>query len=336
MANISLRRWTFSQPKALRGRYRYPDDISNQCQKMPLHVSVASSSLLAVPTRAAGFFYAACFLCLLQGTKNLEQTSGGKCSAIGNRPRDAKRPDMNSNMRKGAFIMRRSMITLTALSVLTMGATPALAAGQQKDNPQVPDETQQSMQQNSATLNESESVHLSGSVKEITGDQFTMNYGDGEIAVDMSDYDWFDEGFVQKGDQVRVNGEVSEGFFTDKQVVATSIFLPERGAYYTNGEDRTGFVNSNGLATGEEWVTLTGEVTEVREDEIALSTGHTTITVDSSEVPENSADGQAHQKIQTGDRISVAGEMDAAGLFTERELVASSIIVMNDSNTYMQ
>jgi len=53
-------------------------------------------------------------------------------------------------------------------------------------------------------------------------------------------------------------------------------------------------------------------------------------------VPENSADGQAYQKIKTGDRVSVAGEMDAAGLFTDRELVASSIVVMNDSDTYMQ
>lgn len=232
--------------------------------------------------------------------------------------------------------MRRSMITLTALSAIALGTAPAMAAGQQKENPQVPETTQQSMQKNPATLNDHESVHLSGTVKEITDDQFTMSYGYGEIAVDMSDYGWFDQGFVNKGDKVRVNGEVSEGFFSDKRIVATSIFLPERGAYYTNGEDRTGFVNNRGLPTGDEWVTFTGEVTEVREDEIALNTGNTSITVDTSDVPENSTDEQVRQKIKAGDRVSVAGEMDAAGLFTERELVASSIVVMNDSNTYMQ
>lgn len=232
--------------------------------------------------------------------------------------------------------MRRSMITLTALSAIAMGTAPAMAAGQQKENPQLPETTQQSTQKNPAILNEAESVHLSGTVKEITDNQFTMNYGNGEITVDMTDYTWFDQGFIKAGDKVRVNGEVSEGFFTDKMVVATSIFLPERGAYYTNGEDRTGFVNNSGLATGDEWVTFTGEVTEIREDEIALNIGNTSITVDTSDVPENSADGQAYQKIKTGDRVSVAGEMDAAGLFTDRELVASSIVVMNDSDTYMQ
>ncbi|MEQ9565177.1 MAG: hypothetical protein RLN85_05075, partial [Pseudomonadales bacterium] len=74
------------------------------------------------------------------------------------------------------------MITLTALSAIALGTAPAMAAGQQKENPQVPETTQQSMQKNPATLNDHESVHLSGTVKEITDDQFTMSYGYGEIA----------------------------------------------------------------------------------------------------------------------------------------------------------
>jgi uncharacterized protein YdeI (BOF family) len=70
-----------------------------------------------------------------------------------------------------------------------------------------------------------------------------------------------------------------------------------------------------------------GTVTEVKDEEFTLNTGYRELTVEVEEMPYNPLDEKGYQRIEVGDRVSVAGEMDD-DLFEGKELVADAVVVL--------
>jgi uncharacterized protein YdeI (BOF family) len=181
----------------------------------------------------------------------------------------------------------------------------------------------------SAEATDGEWLSLSGSVVSVAPDSFMLDYGSKTIAVEMDDYDWFDENAVVVGDEVVVTGRMDSDFWENRKIEASSVYVDSRGTmYFASAADEEGFVYPvlafDPLTNGES-VSLTGEVTGVVGDEIALDAGLMEYRVDVGELDYDPLDSDGVQRISEGDRIYVFGSMDSSDLFDAREIDAHSI-----------
>jgi uncharacterized protein YdeI (BOF family) len=219
--------------------------------------------------------------------------------------------------------MRRTLLTLTALSALAISG-PAMAAGGH-DSTDV------------SKASEGQWISLTGTVKAVSPERFTMNYGKGSIVVEMDDYDWYDENFMLPGAKVTVTGIMDNDFFENKKVEASTVYLPNRKEYYyaSAADEEDGYYSfpiasydwGNG-ARDDEWVVFTGTVKRVEGNELTLDTGTRELTVDASTAAGGLLDAEGDPLVDVGDRVSVSGEMDDADFFDGREIEASSVTLL--------
>lgn len=204
---------------------------------------------------------------------------------------------------------------------LAMAAWPA--AAQQQDKPPL--------------AVDGEWISLTGTVKSVGEEEFTLNYGQGQITVEMDDYDWYDETAVLRGDKVTVTGRMDKGFHEERSIEASSVYVPKLHRYfYANpADEEDGYysdpVNAysyNRDAKDDEWIAVTGTVTAIDGVEMMISTGLKMYRVDTGSVP-NTPVGKT---VDIGDRVTVSGQMDAADLFDEREIEAASVVILENNN----
>ena len=174
-------------------------------------------------------------------------------------------------------------------------------------------------------------ISLSGTVKAVTADAFTLDYGKGMITVEMDDGDRDADGYkLIEGDKVTVNGIIDDGLFETRTIEASSVYVEKLDTYfYASAADEEGdvFVTYWSPVVVSRTV-VQGTVTEVNDEEFVLNTGARAITVEVEEMPYNPLDDEGYQKVDVGDRVSVTGTMDY-DLFEGRELVADSLVIIS-------
>jgi uncharacterized protein YdeI (BOF family) len=166
-------------------------------------------------------------------------------------------------------------------------------------------------------------VSLTGKVKSVSDSSFILDYGKGEVAVEVDDFEWRDENAVAAGDDVTVTGMVDQDFYEGRKVEASSVFVDQLDTYfYASSADEEGGYYSypvSDYASDDEWVTVTGTVVRREDETLTVDTGGQKLSVDVSSVGSD-------LKVDPGARVSVYGEMDDADLFEGRELVATSVV----------
>lgn len=225
--------------------------------------------------------------------------------------------------------MRYLTAILAGTCVLAVSTAPAIAT-EMRDQASNASATDKATVKNAANR---EWISLSGTVKSVSDDDFTLNYGDGQIVVEMDNYGWQDQGYLKSGDRVSVTGRIDNDFYEMKKIEASSVFVPGRNEYFSaNPADEedgyyaysVGYFTSDAAAKDDEWVAFTGTVRSIDDDEIAVDTGFRTIDVDLGDARGTEA------AIDVGDRVSVTGEMDDADLFDAREVEATSVVILNN------
>lgn len=170
-------------------------------------------------------------------------------------------------------------------------------------------------------------ISLSGTVKAVTADAFTLDYGKGMITVEMDDGDRDADGYkLIEGDKVTVNGVIDDGLFETRTIEASSVYVEKLDTYfYASAADEEGdaFVTYWSPVVVSRTV-VQGTVTEVNDEEFVLNTGARSITVEVEEMPYDPLDDEGYQKIELGDHVTVTGMIDA-DLFEGRELVAETV-----------
>lgn len=166
-------------------------------------------------------------------------------------------------------------------------------------------------------------VSLTGKVKSVSDRSFELDYGKGQVTVEVDDFDWRDENAIATGDDVTVTGMIDQDFYESQTVEASSVFVDELSTYFyaSSADEENGYYSYpvSNYATDDEWITVTGTVVEDTGDRITIDTGGRNLAVDTSDV----AFGL---EVDPGARVSVYGEMDDADLFEGREIVASSVV----------
>lgn len=180
-------------------------------------------------------------------------------------------------------------------------------------------------------------VSISGTVLTAEDDEFSLDYGQGKISVEMDDRGWVgNQPELIPGDEVTVYGRVEKHFFVDASIEADSVFIEEPAAYYYSSptNDMTTFAVMDvapvtPVVVGD--LILTGTVQSIKGRQFTVNTGDLEFTIDTSGMPNNPLDNEGRQKVGKGDTVSVAGNLGSAAI-GDRKLNAESIIVLRDQS----
>ncbi|SFN41430.1 DUF5666 domain-containing protein [Dokdonella immobilis] len=202
--------------------------------------------------------------------------------------------------------------TLLSLAVTSMLAIPAMA----KDPYSKPNNSW---------------ITLSGTVESVSPDRFMLDYGDGMITVEMDSPGGREGGYkLVKGDKVSVSGAIDDDLFERTTIEASSVYVESLGTnFYANAvDDEDPMLVSISTPLAVSKTVVAGKVTSVDGREFTVDAGPTKITVDTSGMAYNPMDDKGFQKIEKGQRVSVAGTLDH-DFFSGRELMASTIITLS-------
>jgi uncharacterized protein YdeI (BOF family) len=180
-------------------------------------------------------------------------------------------------------------------------------------------------------------ISLSGEVQSVAADQFTLDYGDGRVLVEMDDGDRDADAYkLLEGDKVTVTGRVDDDFFESTSIEAASVYVENIGTTFfassVDEESREQVIATTLTPIVVSRLEVRGTVTRVNGDDFTLDTGTREMTVDVGGMLYDPLDDEGYQHIDVGDRVKVVGNM-ATELFEGRQLKADSIVeIYRDSS----
>ncbi len=214
---------------------------------------------------------------------------------------------------------RLSALTITTALVASMGSA---SLAQDSD---------------SATKSAGEWLSLTGKVASVSGDKFTLDYGENDIAVEMDDFDVYDENFLIEGDKVTVTGLVDTDFVENKTLEASSVYVDSLNEYFyaSSADEEDGYYSyvANDFWDGGDWVSVTGKVSAVDTGQFTLDAGAREYDVDISQLSYNPLDDKGVEQIEVGERVVVSGEFDDIDLFSDDEVEAEAVTTLSGSGS---
>lgn len=178
-------------------------------------------------------------------------------------------------------------------------------------------------------------ISVSGTVVSTELGSFLLDYGEGMITVEFDDWTWYDDNHaILAGDDVTVYGIVDDDLYETRTIEASSVYVEGLNTYYYASPADEEEIPHSWYAVvpgldGEQ-MSISGEVTRVDGREFTIDTGLRSMTVDTIAMPYNPMDENGFQKIETGDWVSVRGQIDL-DVFEQREIIADSIVTLFDS-----
>lgn len=127
--------------------------------------------------------------------------------------------------------MKNGLFIATAVAALSLGLAP-VAAQSEMQNPQDQQiqtqpqalEAQGALGTNISEAADGELVELTGTVRDVEDDGFTLEHAEGSIGVTLDEENGVaTTGNVMEGERVRVSGLVSDGWLTAKSIDAHSV-----------------------------------------------------------------------------------------------------------------
>ena len=190
-------------------------------------------------------------------------------------------------------------------------------------------------------LNDDSRVVITGTVAEIDGDEFQLNYGGNKtitVEMDRFGFEGDETKYLTVGESVTVSGFIDDDLFEGREIEALDVRLNDSYVYYYydqpnlsqnygsyNQQSSEDMASSNEQLQDGSYFSMTGEVMALN-GAVATVKGTTqTIDVDMSELGYDPTDDEGLQKIEVGDRVFAYGEIDD-GFFTSKKLVATGTV----------
>lgn len=174
-------------------------------------------------------------------------------------------------------------------------------------------------------------VNISGRVVSTAPDRFVLDYGRGNVTVEMDDWDWYQEGrAIKPGDEVTVNGRADANLFARKTIEARSVHVKGLNTFfYANASDEeTPVVTTVYVPPSPGGIDAKGRVSAIQGREFTLAWANGSVRVDTSTMAENPLDNQGFQQVKVGDELYVWGDLDLEK-GENAELMASTIVTLN-------
>lgn len=156
-------------------------------------------------------------------------------------------------------------------------------------------------------------ISINGEVTSVTADAFELDYGDGQITVEMDDGDRDADGYkLMMGDEVRVSGMIDDDFYDLTTIEASSVYVKNIDTYFyasAMDEEDIGYSIISPSVTD---TVVQGSITsvDVNGEQFTLDSGLQELTVEVDELTYNPLDDEGFQQLDVGDRVSVQGSID--------------------------
>lgn len=156
-------------------------------------------------------------------------------------------------------------------------------------------------------------ISINGEVTSVTADAFELDYGDGQITVEMDDGDRDADGYkLMMGDEVRVSGMIDDDFYDLTTIEASSVYVKNIDTYFyasAMDEEDIGYSIISPSVTD---TVVQGTITsvDVNGEQFTLDSGIQELTVEVDELTYNPLDDEGFQQLDVGDRVSVQGSID--------------------------
>ncbi|GAK34733.1 hypothetical protein JCM17846_02480 [Iodidimonas nitroreducens] len=183
------------------------------------------------------------------------------------------------------------------------------------------------------TADNGEWVSLTGSVASVSGDRFTLDYGDDDLTVEMDDFDVYDENLLEEGDQVTVSGRIDTDFVENKSLEASSVYVDTLNEYFyaSAADEEDGYYSfvANDYWDGGDWISLTGEVISIDDNHFTLDAGLVEYVIDTDQMSYDPLDDEGAEQVEVGERVVVSGEFDTFNLYDDEDIEAQALTTLS-------
>ena len=175
-------------------------------------------------------------------------------------------------------------------------------------------------------------IELDGRVTAVDSRSFILDYGEGEIMVEIDDYDWFEEAYnVLVNDRVKVKGKVDADPNEERSIEAETVRLKDHGlTLQANADDEEDLTENfvPPLPVQAASSEIRGTVESFQNGLMIVKTATDTYRVDLKESSLASVEGEAiSYDIRIGDFVSVVGKEDNK-IFRADEFDASTVYLL--------
>jgi hypothetical protein len=175
-------------------------------------------------------------------------------------------------------------------------------------------------------------ISIDGTIELVQPDSFTLDYGDGNIIVEMDDGDRDADAYkLIEGDKVNVIGKVDDDFFEATTIEAMSVYVQKLGTtFYASAVDEEDVVMTVTVPVDVSDTVVRGNVSSVGDDQFTVDMEGTELTVSTDDLGYDPLDEIGYQRIEKGDRVSVSGDMEDQ-FFGGTRLEANAIVELSDA-----
>ena len=182
-----------------------------------------------------------------------------------------------------------------------------------------------------AGKSDQEWVTITGDISNVSPDGFSIDYGEGSIAVEMDGFVDASTAQFRDGDWVTVSGRIDDAIWERRSIEASSVYssrLQER--FWASATDEEGDITEFTLIDVPDegdWLGVTGEVVSVdqAEQEMIVDVGTRTTQIDITGLG-------GPVLADRGDRVSVYGTLDTADFWDAREIDATSVVILQQGS----
>lgn len=161
--------------------------------------------------------------------------------------------------------------------------------------------------------NEGNWINVTGTILAKLPRAFILQYGAGDVRVELDDWDWYQEGRgLRPGDRVAVTGRIDEDASGNKIIEARSVFVERLQTHFlASGADEESLRN-NALYRDPRpgHVEAIGRILAIEGHELTLGPTTTPLLIDTSRMTNNPLDRRGVQQIEVGDQVYVWGVID--------------------------
>ena len=152
-------------------------------------------------------------------------------------------------------------------------------------------------------------IRIDGTILSTVPDQFVLDYGAGNLTVELDDWDKAIEGItLMPGDRVSVTGRVDMNLFGARSIEASSVYVDNLNTVFfaSAADEEDSMLTAVPLGITEPGVDYTGWVTGKADNGFVLGSGPMQIAVDTSAL----RTPLARKGVTVGDRVYVWGQME--------------------------
>lgn len=169
-------------------------------------------------------------------------------------------------------------------------------------------------------------VTISGTISAANADTFELDYGQGEVLVEVDPGRSDDRWRPTVGEKVRVEGGIDDQLYERRSIEAGAVYVDDERAYYrpspADEPNRRYAKPVPDYTRDGQWVAFTGEVVSTSPEGLTVDTGRHQLAVDTAKLP-------YEVKLIPGDRVSVYGQ--GGDYFDGGAFVAGSVRLLSGS-----